>query len=122
MNRLTAKRKARLGRKQRVRRRVRGTSERPRLAVFTSLKHVYAQVIDDTTGRTLVAASTMARDLRDELKSTATVEAAKAVGQAIGRKAVAHDITRVVFDRNGHPYHGKVKALAEAAREAGLDF
>ncbi len=122
MNRLEAKRRARLARKKRVRKKVRGTPERPRLTVYKSLRHVYAQIIDDTTGRTLVAASTVGRDLRGELEKTATVEAARAVGLAIGRKALARDITKVVFDRNGYPYHGKVKALAEAAREAGLEF
>lgn len=122
MNRLTAKRNARAARKKRVAKKVHGTPARPRLTVFKSLKHVYAQVIDDTTGQTLVAASTMGRDLRDGLKKTSDVSAAKAVGEAIGRKALARDISRVVFDRNGYPYHGKVKALAEAAREAGLEF
>ncbi len=122
MNRLEAKRRARLARKKRVRKKIRGTPERPRLTVYKSLRHVYAQIIDDTTGRTLVAASTVGRDLRGELEKTATVEAARAVGLAIGRKALARDITKVVFDRNGYPYHGKVKALAEAAREAGLEF
>lgn len=122
MNRLTAKRKTRLGRKKRVAKRVRGTAERPRLTVYKSLKHIYAQVIDDTTGRTLVEASTMGRDLRDALKKTSDTEAAKAVGLAVGRKALAREITAVVFDRNGYTYHGKVKALADAAREAGLRF
>lgn len=122
MNRLVAKRKARLGRRSRVRNRVLGTAARPRLTVFKSLHHVYAQIVDDATGNTLVAASTMGRDLREDLKKTANVEAARAVGLALGRKALARDITKVVFDRNGYPYHGKVKALAEAAREAGLSF
>ncbi|RMG85637.1 MAG: 50S ribosomal protein L18 [Candidatus Dadabacteria bacterium] len=122
MNRLEAKRRARLARKKRVRKKIRGTPERPRLTVYKSLKHIYAQIIDDSTGRTLVAASTVARDLRGDLKSTGNLEAARAVGLAIGRKALARDITRVVFDRNGYLYHGKVKALAEAAREAGLQF
>lgn len=122
MNRLTAKRQARAARKKRVAKKAQGTATRPRLTVFKSLKHIYAQVIDDSTGQTLVAASTMGRDLRDGLKNSADVAAAKAVGEAIGRKALARDIARVVFDRNGYPYHGKVKALAEAAREAGLDF
>ncbi len=122
MNRLEAKRRARLARKKRVRRKIRGTPDRPRLAVYKSLRHIYAQLIDDTTGRTLVAASTVGRDLRGDLEKTANRDAARAVGLAIGRKAVARDITRVVFDRGGYPYHGKVKALAEAAREAGLQF
>ncbi len=122
MNRLEAKRRARLARKKRVRKKIRGTPDRPRLAVYKSLRHIYAQLIDDTTGRTLVAASTVGRDLRGDLEKTANRDAARAVGLAIGRKAVARDITRVVFDRGGYPYHGKVKALAEAAREAGLQF
>jgi len=122
MNRLVAKRQASAARKSRVRRKVAGTVEQPRLTVFKSVKHVYAQIVDDTTGRTLVSASTMGRDLREDLKKTATVEAARAVGLALGKKALARDITKVVFDRNGYPYHGKVKALADAAREAGLQF
>jgi len=122
MNRLVAKRQAATARKSRVRRRVIGTAERPRLTVFKSVKHVYAQIVDDATGRTLVSASTMGRDLREDLKKTSDVEAARAVGLALGKKALARDITMVVFDRNGYPYHGKVKALADAAREAGLQF
>jgi len=122
MNRLVAKRGATVARKQRVRKKVAGTAERPRLTVYKSVKHLYAQIVDDVTGRTLVAASTMGRDLRDDLSKTANVEAARAVGLAIGKKALARDITKVVFDRNGYAYHGKVKALADAAREAGLQF
>lgn len=122
MDRLRAKRAARTARKKRVRRRVHGDTERPRLTVYKSLRHIYAQIVDDTAGRTLVSASTMGRDLRQELIKTGTLEAARAVGQAIGRKALSRDIATVVFDRNGYPYHGKVKALAEAAREVGLRF
>lgn len=122
MNRLLAKRTRQRARKNRVRRKVCGTAERPRLTVYKSLKHVYAQIIDDTTGNTLVSASTVGRDLRDELKKTADVDAAKMVGQSIGRKAMSRNIKKVVFDRNGYLYHGKVKALADAAREAGLEF
>lgn len=122
MNRLTAKRSAHASRKRRVRKAVAQGSSRPRLTVYKSLKHIYAQIVDDVTGQTLVAASTMGRDLRDDLKKTGDVEAAKAVGAALGRKAVAREITKVAFDRNGYAYHGKVKALADAAREAGLEF
>ena len=122
MNRLDAKRRLRAARKKRVRKHVEGRAERPRLTVYKSVKHIYAQVIDDVSGRTLVAASTMGRDLRDGLTKTADVAAARAVGLAIGRKALSRDIAKVVFDRNGYPYHGKIKALAEAAREAGLEF
>ena len=122
MDRVKAKIKARLARKNRVRKQVSGTPERPRLTVYKSVKHIYVQIVDDTTGQTLAAASSMGRDVRDDLKKTATVEAARIVGLAIGRKALSRDITKVVFDRNGYPYHGKVKALADAAREAGLQF
>jgi len=122
MDRLRAKRKSRLARKGRVRKRVSGSPARPRLTVYKSLRHIYAQIVDDTTGRTLVAASSLGRDLRPELTKTADVAAARAVGHAIGRKALSREISRVVFDRNGYPFHGKVKALAEAAREAGLEF
>lgn len=122
MNRITAKIKGRLSRKKRVRRNVSGTAERPRLTVYRSLKHIYAQLVDDETGNTLVCASTKGRDVRDELKKTGNIDAAKAIGAAVAKKALAHDIKKVVFDRNGYAFHGKVKALAEAAREAGLDF
>lgn len=123
MNRLDAKRKTRDARKRRVRKYVRGTTERPRLTVYRSLKHIYAQIVDDASGHTIVSASTVGRDLRDNLKDdTSDVEAAKAVGKAIGAKAVAKDVSKVIFDRNGYSYHGKIKALAEAAREAGLEF
>lgn len=122
MDRLKAKNKARLARKNRVKRQVQGTPERPRLSVYRSSKHIYAQIVDDATGQTLAAASTMGRDVREGVKNTATVEAARIVGLALGRKALSRDITKVVFDRNGYAYHGKVKALADAAREAGLQF
>jgi len=107
-------------RHQRVRKHVRGTSTRPRLAVFRSSRHVYAQVIDDVQGRTLVAASTMETDARSF--ATANVEAAKAVGQRVGERAKAAGITQVVFDRGGFRYHGRVAAVADGARETGLEF
>ena len=116
------KRSARLRRHRRVRKRVFGTPERPRLCVFKSIKHIYAQIIDDENGLTLVSASTLSSDLRDEISGGNNVGAAEAVGEVIGRKAVEKDITSVVFDRGGYLYHGKVKALAEAARKAGLSF
>lgn len=122
MDRLEAKKKGRLARKNRVRKGLTGSPARPRLTVFKSLKHIYAQIIDDTTGATLVAASSLGRDVREGLKATGTIEAARVVGLAIGRKALSRDIGKVVFDRNGYPYHGKIKALADAAREAGLQF
>jgi large subunit ribosomal protein L18 len=111
---------ARLKRKVRVRRKVLGTSERPRLCVFRSAKHIYAQIIEDVTGTTLVAVSSLNGDLVSGY--TGNVEAAKAVGVAIAKKALENNITKVVFDRNGFLYHGRVKALADAAREAGLSF
>ena len=102
----------------RVRKKVRGTAARPRLSVFRSSRHVYAQLIDDVNGRTLAAASTMEPDVRSG--STATVEAAKAVGQRVGERATSAGITQVVFDRGGFRYHGRVAAVADGAREAGL--
>jgi len=116
------RRSARLRRHRRVRKKVFGTPERPRLSVFKSIKHVYAQIIDDENATTLVSVSTLSPDVRSETSGSNSVEAARAVGEAIGRKAVEKDITSVVFDRAGYLYHGKVKALAEAARNAGLRF
>jgi large subunit ribosomal protein L18 len=116
------RRQARLKRQVRVRRKVRGTAEMPRLCVYRSAKHIYAQIIEDTTGKTLVSASTVSTDVGEGLKNTGNVEAAKAVGKAIAQKALGMDIKNVVFDRNGFLYHGRVKTLAEAAREAGLSF
>ena len=108
-------------RHRRLRKLISGTVERPRLAVFGSLKHIYAQVIDDAKGRTLVSASTMEQAFKDT-KGTGNQEAAKAVGKLIAERALAQGISAVVFDRGGHVFHGRVKALAEAAREAGLKF
>ena len=116
------KRSARFRRHRRVRKKVSGTPERPRLCVFKSIKHIYAQIIDDENGLTLVSASTLSPDLRDKISGGSNTEAAKAIGELIGKKAVEKDITNVVFDRGGYLYHGRVKALAEAAREAGLSF
>lgn len=113
---------ARLKRKVRVRRKVLGTVERPRLTVFRSSRHIYAQIIEDTTGRTLLSVSTLVKDLTDGDNYTGNIDSAKAVGTAIARKALENNITQVVFDRNGFLYHGRVKALADAAREAGLSF
>ena len=110
---------ARVKRHRRVRKKVSGTAERPRLAVFRSNRHIYAQVIDDTTGRTLAAASTAEPGLRGG--STATVDAAKAVGQLVGERAQAAGISRVVFDRGGFRYHGRIAALCDGARAAGLE-
>jgi large subunit ribosomal protein L18 len=113
---------ARLRRHRRVRKRVFGVPECPRLSVFKSTKHIYAQIIDDEDGTTLVSASTLSPDVRDRISGISNMETAEAVGEAIGRKAMEKNITRVVFDRGGYLYHGKVKALAEAARKAGLVF
>ena len=122
MNVAQRRRQARLKRQVRVRRKVRGTAERPRLCIFRSARHIYAQIIEDSTGRTLVAASTQNGEVAEGQKATGNVQAAKAVGAARAQKALAQDINQVVFDRNGFLYHGRVKALADAAREAGLSF
>lgn len=122
MNVACERRNARLKRKIRVRRVVQGSPERPRLSVFRSAKHIYAQIIEDTTGRTLVAVSTVNKEVAAECDSTGNVDSAKVVGTAIAKKALENNITKVVFDRNGFLYHGRVKALADAAREAGLVF
>ncbi|HZP38524.1 MAG TPA: 50S ribosomal protein L18 [Methylomirabilota bacterium] len=106
----------------RIRARVIGTAERPRLAVFRSLNHIYAQVIDDTTGRTLVAVDSRAADFRSRAKAGGNVAAAKIVGELLAQRAKAAGISKVVFDRGGYQYHGRVKALADAARAAGLSF
>jgi large subunit ribosomal protein L18 len=118
------KREGRLRIHSRIRRHVQGTSERPRLTVFRSLKHIYAQVIDDSAGRTLVAAATLATGSGKDAKSPygGNIAAAKQVGKLIAERAIGAGIKDVVFDRGGHRYHGRVKALAEAAREAGLRF
>lgn len=113
---------ARQRRQKRVRRRVRGADARPRLCVYRSGKHIYAQVISDETGRTLAAASTLSASVKEGLKSSCNVEAARKVGTAIAQVCQERGIRAVVFDRNGFLYHGRVKALAEAAREAGLQF
>lgn len=112
----------RLRRHRRVRKRVYGTLERPRLCVFRSLRYVYAQIIDDEAGRTLVAADSREPDLLSGAASRRNVDAARAVGKALGERAKAAGIEKVVFDRGGYLYHGRVRALAEGAREAGLEF
>jgi large subunit ribosomal protein L18 len=106
----------------RIRKKLSGTPERPRLAVFRSQSHIYAQLIDDAAGRTLCAASSLDKELRAEMKRGATVRAAQAVGKLIARRAQDKGYTAVVFDRGGFLYHGRVKALADAAREGGLKF
>jgi large subunit ribosomal protein L18 len=107
---------------RRMRHHLAGTAQRPRLAVFRSNNHMYAQIIDDTVGNTLVAASTLEKDIKAELEKTNNVDAAAYVGTAIAKKALEKGITEVVFDRGGFIYQGKVQALADAAREAGLQF
>ena len=107
---------------RRLRNRFSGTAERPRLAVFRSNNHMYAQIIDDTVGKTLVSASTLDKDVKAECEMTNNVEAAAVVGKVVAKKALEKGITTVVYDRGGFIYEGKVKALAEAAREAGLEF
>ena len=107
---------------RRIRHRLSGTTQAPRLAVFRSNQHMYAQIIDDTVGSTLVSASTLQEEVKAGLEYTNNVEAAAKVGEVIGKRAVEKGIKKVVFDRGGFLYHGKVKALADAAREAGLEF
>lgn len=114
--------KGRIRRKLRIRKKISGTPERPRLCVYRSLKHMYAQIIDDTQGHTLVSASTLDKELRGRLRATGNVEAAREVGRLIAKRALEKGITKVVFDRNGFLYHGRVKAVAEGAREMGLEF
>ena len=107
---------------KRIRNRFSGTAARPRLAVFRSNNHMYAQIIDDTVGNTLVSASTLEKEIKDKLTKTNNVEAAAYLGTVIGKRAVEKGITTVVFDRGGFIYQGKIAALADAAREAGLEF
>lgn len=109
-------------RKARIRKKLAGTAERPRLSVYRSLKHVYAQVVDDTSGKTLAFAGTTSKGVRDSVKEDNKTDAAKKVGTAIAKAAMEKGITQVVFDRNGFDYHGRIAAVAEAAREAGLKF
>jgi large subunit ribosomal protein L18 len=107
---------------ERVRTKVAGTPDRPRLCVYRSLEHIYAQVIDDGSGKTLVAASSVDKETKKGLKGGGNIAAAKVIGKAIAERAKAAGVNKVVFDRGGYKYHGRVKALADAAREAGLQF
>ena len=113
---------ARQNRKGRIRKRIFGTEQRPRLSVFRSAKHIYAQLVIDSTGSTILAASTLSPDLRAEIGDLDKSDAAKKVGQWIGKMALEKNIQQVVFDRNGFLYHGRIKALADGARESGLVF
>lgn len=122
MIKLIDKNQIRLRKHVRVRKKISGTGERPRLCVFRSAKHIYAQVIDDVTGTTLVSASTLDEAVKGKLKYTGNKEAAHEVGKLVGNKAVEKGIKKVVFDRGGYLYHGRVKELADGAREAGLEF
>lgn len=117
-----SRQKVRVKKHNRVRNRFSGTAERPRLSVFRSNNHMYAQIIDDTVGNTLVSASTLQKDVKSELEKTNNVDAAAYLGTVIAKKALEKGITTVVFDRGGFIYQGKIKALADAAREAGLEF
>jgi large subunit ribosomal protein L18 len=109
-------------RQERVRKRVRGTDEKPRLCVFRSARHIYAQVISDEAGKTLVSASTLSAELRSDGAKGKKVDVAKKVGELVARRCLEQQISQVIFDRNGFLYHGRIKALADAAREAGLKF
>ena len=117
-----SRKEVRVKKHMRIRNRFTGTAERPRLAVFRSNNHMYAQIIDDTVGNTLVSASTLESAVKQELTKTNNVDAAAYLGTVIGKRAVEKGITKVVFDRGGYIYQGKVAALADAAREAGLEF
>ena len=120
--RVNPRQEARLKRRKRIRKKVSGSPERPRLSVFRSSRHIYAQVIDDLNGVTLVTASTLSPEIRQQEKVKGKIEDAKRVGKLIAQMTKAQGITMVVFDRNGFMYHGRVRALAAAAREAGLEF
>jgi len=113
---------ARLKRRQRIRRKISGSEARPRLSVFRSTRHIYAQIIDDGKGQTLVAASTLSGEIKGKLSGLKKADAAKEVGKLLAAKAREKGIARVVFDRNGFIYHGRVKAVAESCRENGLEF
>ncbi len=113
---------ARIKRKARIRKKISGKSERPRLSVFRSARHIYAQIIDDVNGRTLAAASTVEKEVRSQPKFESKVAAAAFVGKLIGKRALEKGIKQVVFDRNGFLYHGRVKAVSDGAREAGLEL
>lgn len=118
----SAKARTRLRRKRSIRKRITGTAERPRLSVFRSNAHIYAQAIDDTANRVVAAASDLDASVKGELSGKDKSEVAKLVGLAVGKRLVEKDVKKVVFDRNGFIYHGRVKAVADGAREAGLEF
>ena len=122
MGSMNIRQHARLKRKKRIRKKIHGTPDRPRLSVFRSARHTYAQIIDDSQGRTLTTASTLDRQAKDAPKFESKVEAANFVGKLIGQRAIDKGIEKVVFDRSGFLYHGRIKSLSEGARESGLIF
>ncbi len=122
MGSMNIRQQARLKRKKRIRKKIHGTPERPRLSVFRSARHIYAQIIDDTVGRTLVAASTTDQQAKGAPKFKNKVEAANFIGKLVGERALGRGIKEVVFDRNGFLYHGRVESLSKGARKAGLIF
>ena len=122
MGAVNLREQARLKRKMSIRQKISGTSERPRLSVFRSAKHIYAQVIDDTSGNTLAASSSLEKAAKDQTGIENSVSMAQFIGKLVGERAVKKGIRKVVFDRNGFLYHGRVKAISEGARKAGLDF
>ena len=117
-----SKQEARRGRHERVRKKVRGIPDRPRLCVFRSLNHIYAQIIDDSTGKTLATASTLDAEIKTDMQGKTKLEKAELVGNLVATRAQSHGVEQVVFDRGGYKYHGRVKALADAARGSGLRF
>ncbi len=122
MGSMNIRHQARLKRKKRIRKKIHGTPQRPRLSVFRSARHIYAQIVDDTSGRTLTAASTLNQHAKDAPKFKNKVAAANFIGELVGERALNQGIKEVVFDRNGFLYHGRVKSLSEGARKAGLIF
>ena len=122
MGSMNIRQQARLKRKKRIRKKIHGTAQRPRLSVFRSARHIYAQIIDDTAGRTLTAASTVNQQAKDAPKFKNKIAAANFIGKLVGERALNQGIKEVVFDRNGFLYHGRVKSLSEGARKAGLIF
>jgi len=118
----SVKKQARLKRKKRIRKKIFGTTERPRLTVFRSNRHIYAQIIDDGSGNTLVSASSLEKDFRQEADSGDKTKVAEKIGETIATRAIDKGLKKVVFDRNGFLYHGRVKALSDGARKGGLDF
>ncbi len=122
MGTMNIRTQARLKRKKRIRKKLVGTGNRPRLCVFRSAKHIYAQVIDDSLGQTLVAASSLEKTVRENTESKNKLNAANTVGKIIGQRALEKGVKKIVFDRNGFLYHGRIKAVSDGAREAGLKF